>query len=55
METLFLLIPLSVGLVAIAAIVFLRAVATSQFDDLDRHGLDILRPEEEGSSERPDT
>ena len=55
MEVLYLLIPLSVALVALAAVMFVRAVATKQFDELDRHGLDILKSDEENVSERSNT
>ena len=42
MEILLLLIPLSIVLMAVAGATFLWAVNNDQFEDLDRHGFDIL-------------
>lgn len=42
METLFLLIPLSVAGVFLIGWVFWRALQGGQFDDLDRPGVDVL-------------
>jgi cbb3-type cytochrome oxidase maturation protein len=42
MEILLLLIPLSMVLIAVAGAMFLWAVNNDQFEDLDRHGMDIL-------------
>lgn len=42
MESLFLLVPISVLLVVLVAWVFWRALESGQFDDLDRPGLDLL-------------
>ena len=42
METLYLLIPVSIVIVAIAAWVFLRMSASGQFDDLDSPGVMVL-------------
>jgi len=42
MEILLLLIPLSMVLIAVAGTLFLWAVNNDQFEDLDRHGFDIL-------------
>ena len=42
MEALYLLIPLSVVIVFIAAWLFLRMQSTGQFDDLDSPGHRIL-------------
>ena len=36
MNSLYLLIPLSIVLVALAAVVFIVAIRKGQFDDLDR-------------------
>ena len=47
MESLFVLIPLSLVLVAVALAVFVHAVRTRQFDDVERHALEILADEEE--------
>jgi len=42
MEMLVVLIPVSIVLIAIAGAVFLWAVNNNQFEELDKHGLDIL-------------
>jgi len=42
MEMLVVLIPISIILIGIAAAVFLWAVNHDQFDQLDKHGLDIF-------------
>ena len=42
METLYLLIPLSVALVFVAGWAFWRALDTGQLDDLERPAHDIL-------------
>ncbi len=42
MESLYLLVPVSVVLVLIIGAVFWRALQTGQFDDLDRPALDVL-------------
>ncbi|MEO6410088.1 MAG: cbb3-type cytochrome oxidase assembly protein CcoS [Burkholderiaceae bacterium] len=42
MESLYLLIPLSVGLVLGLLGLFAWALNADQFDDLDRHGEEIL-------------
>lgn len=42
MSVLLLLLPISVLLMAVAAVVFVWAVNDGQFDELDRHGFDIL-------------
>jgi cbb3-type cytochrome oxidase maturation protein len=42
MESLFLLVPLSVALVLLIGWVFWRALQGGQFDDLERHGHSIL-------------
>lgn len=42
MEIIYLLIPLSVVLVAVAIWAFFWAVGSGQFDDLDSPALDIL-------------
>ncbi len=50
MESLYLLVPLSVVLVFLIGWVFWRALQSGQFDDLDRPGHDVLtdddRPKE---------
>lgn len=42
MAILLLLIPISLLLIAIAGAMFLWAVNHDQFEELDRHGFDIL-------------
>ncbi len=42
MTILLLLIPISLLLIGIAAAMFIWAVNNDQFEDLDRHGFDIL-------------
>ena len=46
MEVLFVLVPISAVLMAIAIYVFIRAVDSGQFDNLDQHALDILEEHE---------
>ena len=45
MSILFVLIPLSLGLVAFALCGFFWAVGSGQFDDLESPGWDMLRDE----------
>ena len=45
MESLYLLIPLSVGLVLLILAVFGWALQGGQFEDLDREGERILQPD----------
>ncbi|HLT64129.1 MAG TPA: cbb3-type cytochrome oxidase assembly protein CcoS [Pseudohongiella sp.] len=47
MEILYLLIPLSLGLVAFALWSFVWSVNNRQFDDLERHGWSPLFDDEE--------
>ncbi len=42
MESLYLLVPLSVALVFLTGWVFWRALQGGQFDDLDRPGQEVL-------------
>ena len=42
MESLYLLVPLSVALVFLIGALFWRALASGQFDDLERPAHDIL-------------
>jgi cbb3-type cytochrome oxidase maturation protein len=42
MESLYLLIPLSVAIVFLIGWVFWRALQGGQFDDLERPGTDVL-------------
>jgi len=46
MESLFLLVPLSVAVVFLIGWVFWRALQGGQFDDLDRPGVDVLSEDE---------
>jgi cbb3-type cytochrome oxidase maturation protein len=46
MESLSLLIPLSVAVVFLIGWVFWRALQGGQFDDLERPGRDVLRDDE---------
>lgn len=49
MEALYLLIPLSLILVAFAVWIFFGAAESGQFDDLDGPALRILNDDDEGS------
>ncbi len=42
MESLYILIPIAIIFVAIAIAIFLWAVKSNQFDDLERHGHNVL-------------
>ena len=46
MESLVILVPLSVAAVFLIGWVFWRALQGGQFDDLDRPGLDVLSDDE---------
>ena len=46
MESLILLIPLSVAVVFLIGWVFWRALEGGQFDDLERPGVDVLSEDE---------
>ena len=46
MESLIVLIPLSVAVVFLIGWVFWRALEGGQFDDLDRPGTDVLSDDE---------
>lgn len=48
MEALFLLIPLSLGIVALAIWIFFGATESGQFDDLDGPALRILHDDDRG-------
>ncbi len=47
MESLFLLVPVSVLLIGLASCFFVWAVRAGQFDGLDEHGLDVLDGDEQ--------
>ncbi|NNF17899.1 MAG: cbb3-type cytochrome oxidase assembly protein CcoS [Gammaproteobacteria bacterium] len=51
MEILFILVPISALLMGLAIWVFIRAVDSGQFDDLDQHALDIFEEQEEQDRE----
>lgn len=55
MESLYLLIPLSVMVVFIALWVFFRAMDNGQFDDLDGPGMRILQDDDRAHSETADS
>jgi cbb3-type cytochrome oxidase maturation protein len=46
MEILYILIPIAMILVAIIIAVFIYAIQSNQFEDIERHGQDILMDEE---------
>jgi len=50
MESLTILIPVSIVFISIAAAIFVWAVNHNQFEQLDKHGFDIF---EEDSGEEP--
>ncbi len=54
MEILFFLVPVSVVLMGVAMWVFIRAVDSGQFDDLDQHALDIFDLDEDQNNEHSD-
>lgn len=49
MQSLYILIPVAIVLVFIAVGVFILAVRSEQFEDLERQGMSILLDDEEGS------
>jgi cbb3-type cytochrome oxidase maturation protein len=51
MEALFLLIPLSLAVVAVAVWVFLGAADSGQFDDLEGPALRVLRDDDTHSDQ----
>lgn len=42
MESIYILIPISIIMLALGIGIFVWAVRSGQFDDLESHGLDIL-------------
>lgn len=50
MESLYILIPIAIVLVCVAVAVFLWAVRSDQFEDLERQGHNILLDEEDQSN-----
>lgn len=55
MESLYLLIPLSVVVVFIALWVFFRAMDSGQFDDLEGPGMRILQDDDSVQPETPES
>lgn len=53
MEALFLLVPLSLGIVALAAWIFLRMSDSGQFDDLEGPAHSILHDDDRAASDPP--
>ena len=47
MESLYILIPIAIVLVCVAIAIFLWAVKSDQFEDLERQGHNILLDDEE--------
>ncbi|AXY01050.1 MULTISPECIES: cbb3-type cytochrome oxidase assembly protein CcoS [Vibrio] len=47
MESLYILIPIAIVLVCVAVAIFLWAVRSDQFEDLERQGHNILLDEDE--------
>ncbi|MCE7565004.1 cbb3-type cytochrome oxidase assembly protein CcoS [Aliivibrio fischeri] len=50
MASLYLLIPIAIMLVCVAVAIFIWAVKSEQFEDLDRQGSEILFDEETKAS-----
>jgi len=46
MEILVILIPVSMVLIGVAALMFMWAVDNDQFEELDLHGFDIFQPDQ---------
>jgi len=51
LDSLFLLIPLSIVLIGLVAVLFLWAVRSGQFDDLEGPAHDILNDDEVASND----
>ena len=54
MESLYLLVPLSVVLVLVIGVLFWRALEGGQFDDLERPGHDVLADDDRPRTDRGD-
>ncbi len=54
MESLFILIPIAIILVCLAVAVFLWAVRSEQFEDLERQGHNILFDEDKPRTKQQD-
>lgn len=55
MDSLYILIPIAIIFVGIAVKIFLWAVDSDQFDDLDVEGQRILFDDDVGTKKQPDT
>lgn len=53
MNILFVLIPIAMLFVIIAGLVFFWAVRNNQFDDLERHGVNILLEDDKKEDQSP--
>ncbi|GLT19966.1 cytochrome oxidase maturation protein Cbb3 [Vibrio zhanjiangensis] len=53
MESLYILIPIAIVLVCIAIAIFIWAVKSEQFEDLERQGHSILFEDEEKNENDP--
>lgn len=53
MASLYLLIPIAIVFVCIAVGIFLWAVRSEQFEDLERQGYDILFDEDDPEQNKP--
>lgn len=51
MESLYILIPIAIVLVCVAVGIFIWAVKSEQFEDLERQGMNILLDEDDPSSQ----
>lgn len=51
MESLYILIPIAIVLVCVAVWVFIWAVKSEQFEDLERQGMNILLDDDDPSAQ----
>ncbi|WP_325892699.1 cbb3-type cytochrome oxidase assembly protein CcoS [Grimontia sp. NTOU-MAR1] len=51
MESLYILIPIAIVLVCVAVGIFIWAVKSEQFEDLERQGMNILLDDDDSSSQ----
>ncbi|MDR9826840.1 cbb3-type cytochrome oxidase assembly protein CcoS [Vibrio sp. FNV 38] len=54
MESIYILIPIAILLVVIAVAIFLWAVKSDQFEDLERQGHNILFDDDEAMTKKKD-
>lgn len=52
MESLYILIPIAIVLVCVAVAIFLWAVKSDQFEDLERQGHNILLDEDDSNEKQ---